>query len=132
MDYLPKEKRTKEYEAALKALNKLPESMRQCVYAESISEAVKMRWVEGKITEDLKAKIGDVKMLDLFQLVDKHFKVIKNGRKVLSYTAQPYMLDLDQIQKITEFCKIHNLHLHISAEKSWYYPGRTLLVKIEA
>ncbi len=57
-----------------------------------------------------------------------HMSIWNKDGKPYAYVMQPYQLSAGEIKELTVFCEEHNLSLDIDSQRSWDYPGRTLLV----
>ncbi|MBU1891205.1 hypothetical protein KJ782_07025 [Patescibacteria group bacterium] len=51
--------------------------------------------------------------------------------KLKLVAAQPYRLDTDSMANLLQWCRALSLRAHISAEHSWYFPGRSILVLLQ-
>jgi hypothetical protein len=54
---------------------------------------------------------------------------LKEG-KPSCYVSEPYDLGLWEMKEIAGFCDEHNLDVRVSAGKSWYFPGQSLILEV--
>lgn len=59
--------------------------------------------------------------------VDHPYLLTSKGRPS-AYAYHPYLLGEAQLKKLAELCEEYGLVVTISADRSWYFPSRTLAV----
>ncbi len=52
---------------------------------------------------------------------------VKDGETVV-FVTQPYRLAWEAMQKLVDYCRRFGLRADVSAQESWHFPGRTLVI----
>jgi hypothetical protein len=130
------DKPSKEFIAAVEALEKLkPDSMERA-FATSMEERTLQYATKG-----LKQSNGHACLTRLLRKScngrncllphgqDHHSLWLKDGEAYL-YVYQPYHIDTEGILCLADFVMKYNFRIEILSDKSWYFPSRSLYIGI--
>ena len=62
--------------------------------------------------------------------VDDHTQSFVKDGKIITLVTQPYDLSWETMHKLVEYCRRLGLRADVSAQNSWYFPGRTLAIQL--
>lgn len=139
-EFVNKKDRTPAYDAAVKALKKVPPDLRDRAFAEAASEEARKIWAESR--QVTPAKYGQqfwgrlvgkrrptVTTRNDLLPADDHFTLwLKDGRPEV-YVSQPYDLSLDDLRQIVAACDQHGLTVSITTWPAWHFPSRVMQVE---